>query len=544
MLPCSEQHRRIIPQSQSNHSSIPQDIDKEDTSCDEWQPQQLAPVASPRRRSALSTFLVTLPLRPSTLTALLRSGFSTTGDVMNSCQTDISLSTEAGSDAVIGIGSNNSKCNNDNDGKANNANPNDDGTTFGHFAKELGCSPMRATDYVREIDESLVLVGLPKISAPTSNNDNDGDNNCSTVEHETSNDNNNIMAPPRSILPATAASLLRAKANNHFPDSNNGLTYNARVRHIVSFSQAVDMLLGGGLALSELTEIVGLPGVGKTQLAMQLAVDTLLPEKNGGVEGYTVVIDAEGSWCGAAGGDRLWAMANALADHVNSRVMRKLATSRAKEGAEGREFAEEQAEKLNSITPESILQGIHIFRVHDEASQTCTLYNLPKFLLELEQKGTPVKLVVIDSVAFHYRVASAAPSSRNGNGNKKNNSLSSTHNLTRMAAFLSELASEFDLAVLAINHLTTRIDKDEGTKLVPALGESWAHSITSRIMIDHHRPSQVGTTRMDEVRACTLVKSPHKPVGTAYFVVTDKGVRGVPPDFLQPQQSAKRARVT
>ncbi|KAL7427088.1 hypothetical protein ACHAXH_001121 [Discostella pseudostelligera] len=528
MLPYSEQHRRISPQ--SNHPSIPQDIDQQDTGCDEWQPQPASvALASTRRRSALSTFLVTLPLRPSTLTALLRSGFSTTGDVMNSCQMEIASSTEAGSDAVHASNVN-----------ATNANPNDDGTTFGHFAKELGCSPMQASDYAREIDEALVLVGLPKISVSTRTNDNDGGNTCSSVEHETSNDNNNI---PRSILPATAASILRAKANNHFPD-NNGLTYNARVRHIVSFSQAVDMLLGGGLALSELTEIVGLPGVGKTQLAMQLAVDALLPEKNGGVEGCTVVIDAEGSWCGAAGGDRLWAMANALADHVNSRAMRKLGTSRAKEGAEGREFAEEQADKLNSITPESILQGIHIFRVHDEATQTCTLYNIPKFLLELEQKGTPVKLVVIDSVAFHYRVASAAPSYRNSNGNKKNTSLSSTHNLTRMAAFLSELASEFDLAVLAINHLTTRIDKDEGTKLVPALGESWAHSITSRIMIDHHRPSQVGTTRMDEVRACTLVKSPHKPVRTAYFVVTDKGVRGVPPDFLQPQQSAKRARIT
>ena len=412
--------------------------------------------------------------------------------------------------------------------------------TLRHFAKELGCSQSQATDYVREIDDALVLVGLPTILASAHDDDSSNDNKCSTAENEKGNVNNSV-APPRGIFPATAASILRAKANNHFSGSNNGLNYNASVRHIVSFSQAVDMLLGGGLALSELTEIVGLPGVGKTQLAMQLAVDTLLPDKNGGVEGCAVVIDAEGSWSSAAGGDRLWSMANALVDHVKSRAMRMLATSRAKEGTDS-EHAEDTT-MLNLITPEFILKGIHIFRVHDESTQTCTLYNLPKFLLELEQKGTPVKLVVIDSVAFHYRVSSGASSTKNGNDNKKNSSLTSTHNLTRMSAFLSELASEFDLAVLAINHLTTRIDKDEGTKLVPALGESWAHSITTRLMIDHHRQSQAGTIRVDEVRSCTLVKSPHKPVGTAYFIITDKGVRGVPPDFSQPQQFTKRARL-
>ena len=523
MIPFSGQDQRVSPL-HSNLPNQPHNIDQPDLGLNEW---QTLPDASHRQSKinvVPSTFLVTLPLRPSTLTTLLRNGFSTTGDVVNSCWIEMTTSGVLGSKST---------CENE-----SNDNQKNDGGRFGQFAKELGCSPTQAGGYFREIDDALVLVGLPKIS----NKDNDDEIKCSTYQHERVIASNNITAPPRGIIPATAASILRAKANNHFPDSKNGLNYNASVRHIVSFSQAVDMLLGGGLALSELTEIVGLPGVGKTQLAMQLAVDTILPEKYGGVEGCAVVIDAEGSWSGAAGGDRLWSMANALVEHVRSRAIRKLATSRAKESAVIDRA--ENADTMVSITPETILQGIHIFRVHDEANQTCTMYNLPKFLLDLEQKETPVKLVVIDSIAFHYRVASAASISRRGNVNKKNTSLSSTHNLTRMAAFLAELASEFDLAVLAINHLTTRIEKDEGTKLVPALGESWAHSITSRLMIDHHRHSQSGTTRMDEFRACTLVKSPHKPVGTAHFMITDKGVRTVPPDVLHQLHSAKRARVT
>jgi hypothetical protein len=118
-----------------------------------------------------------------------------------------------------------------------------------------------------------------------------------------------------------------------------------------------------------------------------------------------------------------------------------------------------------------------------------------------------------------------------------------------MAAFLTELASEFDLAVVAMNHLTSRIEKDgnnnkSGTKMVPALGESWAHSVTSRLIIDHYRQLHATDGSMDEVRTCTLVKSPHKPSGTSLFKITDKGIRGLSPQLLQSQsQAAKRARV-
>ena len=84
--------------------------------------------------------------------------------------------------------------------------------------------------------------------------------------------------------------------------------------------------------------------------------------------------------------------------------------------------------------------------------------------------------------------------------------------------------------------------------MVPALGESWAHSITTRLMVDHYRhfhdtgeSGAVNAHGMDEVRTCTLVKSPHKPNGTALFMITDKGIRGVPPHSLQSRAS-KRPR--
>ena len=501
---------------------------------------QPLPISSPPsipthpHQKTLSIPLQSLPLRPSTLTALLRSGFSTTGDVMNSCQTQMLPTNNGGNNSIVDTAESHNE--------------------FGQFAKEVGCSTSQAADYVHELNDALGSIGLPKVSTPNDHSMNGENVATNNTQHGNGNDNN-IMAPHQAIFSATAASILRSKANNHFPanGSNHQMHQAAAAKQIVSFSQALDVLLGGGFALSELTEIAGLPGVGKTQLAMQLCVNSRLPTTSGGVQGCAVVIDAEGSWSGSAGGDRLWQMASALSDHVKTSAARKLAQQRAKEGGGGGANINED-NNISWFTPEFILGGIHIFRVHDEASQTCTLYNLPKFLLELEQKGTPVKLVVIDSLAFHYRVASSsAPNigSNGSNSSNKNNSLSTTHNLTRMAAFLTELASEFDLAVVAMNHLTTRIEKDDNsntgsvTKMVPALGESWAHSVTSRLMIDHYRQFvHTSDTSSSEIRTCTLVKSPHKPTGTSLFKITDKGIRGVSPQFLQSQsQATKRARV-
>ena len=417
---------------------------------------------------------------------------------------------------------------------------------LGNFASELLCSKSQAADYAHEIDDTLHSLGLPT-GTVSEGNDANKDNTFAKENHPRI-ENDRISSPPSSFFPATVASILQSKSSHS--SSNGNLSTTVTAKQIVSFSHALDTLLGGGVALSELTEIVGLPGVGKTQLAMQLCVDARLPGKYGGVEGCAVVIDSEGSWSGAmggGGGERCWAMAVALVEHVKASALRKLEARREREACDVSE--EEYASLVPSwFTPESILEGIHIFRVHDEASQTCTLYSLPQFLMEQEKMGTPVKLVVIDSLAFHYRVAASSSSS-----NSQKKSFSATHNLTRMAAFLTELASEFDLAVVALNHLTTKIERNDDdtggdgggvTKLVPALGESWAHSVTSRLMIDLYRHTCANSSvDTEEVRTCTLVKSPHKPPGTALFVITDKGIRGVPPEILQTL-TLKRARLS
>ncbi|NXD18781.1 RA51C protein, partial [Nothocercus nigrocapillus] len=65
---------------------------------------------------------------------------------------------------------------------------------------------------------------------------------------------------------------------------------------IITFCSALDNILGGGVQLTKITEICGAPGVGKTQLCMQLAVDVQIPECFGGLAGEAVFIDTEGSF--------------------------------------------------------------------------------------------------------------------------------------------------------------------------------------------------------------------------------------------------------
>lgn len=93
-----------------------------------------------------------------------------------------------------------------------------------------------------------------------------------------------------------------------------------------------------------------------------------------------------------------------------------------------------------------------------------------------------------------------------------------TRSLTNIAAFLSDLAATFDLAVVVINQMTTKVGEHEA-RLVPALGESWAHATTTRILLSR--------TDHPTIRKCTLVKSPHKASGMAMYDVREAGIRDV-----------------
>ena len=321
----------------------------------------------------------------------------------------------------------------------------------------------------------------------------------------------------------------RSIFGNSIVEKNAGNDHNRR--HIVTFCRSIDDLLGGGISIGQVTEIAGLPGTGKTQLGIQLSVLARLPHKYGGVEGRTLYIDTEGSFLA----ERAWSMAEALYNHVHGRKLQHRRGSK--------------QELPNDFTTEEILDSIDVFRVHDETALLATLYSLQHHILSspssqnsnlLDPKSSlPVKLIVIDSIAFHFRAVIPDNSSYY---------VQRTKTLTSLAAYLGDLAHRHDLAVVVTNHMTTKIgnngdSSNHAVSVVPALGESWAHATATRLLLSKEErylleraaPSgdRDGNNDVNDdngthhLWTCSLTKSANLPNGTASYRIVEGGIRDI-----------------
>jgi len=84
------------------------------------------------------------------------------------------------------------------------------------------------------------------------------------------------------------------------------------------------------------------------------------------------------------------------------------------------------------------------------------------------------------------------------------------------AEFCVDCSRVFALAVVLINQVTTKIEKGPSSSsfLAPALGETWAHACTSRVMLywEHGQ------------RFARLYKSPSRKTDTVAYSVLQEGV--------------------
>jgi RAD51-like protein 2 len=112
-------------------------------------------------------------------------------------------------------------------------------------------------------------------------------------------------------------------------------------------------MLGGGVFIGQITEFCGVPGVGKTQLGIQLCVDVQIPECFGGAAGEAVYIDTEGSFMVERAAD----MADAIAIHV-----KKLGANMNRNSNSTKEMANLRNQVASNITKEALLERIHVFR--------------------------------------------------------------------------------------------------------------------------------------------------------------------------------------
>jgi RAD51-like protein 2 len=486
-----------------------------------------------------------LPLRPSSIQLLRQHGFDTVSDVYESKN----------------IGG------------------------FNNFAAELGCCTIQqAHSIYHEIDQlvnnnnssdSAHQQKEPVVRGTTTDNTTTSSSSSTfNLNVETSLPQNNLLLSSqpsacynnynsrRRITAVSAFDLVQEMEHNSNMTGN--MNNNA---YIITFCRELDQLLGGGIPLGIVTEIAGSPGTGKSQMCMQYSVTVSLPISSGGVNGQTIYIDTEGSFSP----ERCFSMSIALIDHVNgilSKQHKRQQIQRQKQQQQqhqnGPNTSPIDPVPKWDVTVEEILDSIHVFRVHDETSLIAVLNGpVPIMIEQLSKTDKPIRLIVIDSIAFPFRCCTSVSSFSSNTSNSNNNYYAvRTKQLSTIISDLNILANTYNLAVIAINQMTTKRitqynsnENNENTTpndalgfnnntnniIVPALGESWAHSVTIRLVLssslsmrnnNNNNSKSNNTNERQQRRTCTLVKSPSLPSGSIDYQILESGIRSI--DYRPP----------
>ncbi|KAJ3392431.1 hypothetical protein HDU84_004137 [Entophlyctis sp. JEL0112] len=185
---------------------------------------------------------------------------------------------------------------------------------------------------------------------------------------------------------------------------------NGGVLGITTGSKAFDAILGGaGLSIGHVTELCGPPALGKSQIGMQLCVNAQFPSSRGGVDGEAVYIGANTvpSFISVTQAKP----ADTEGSFTVERVAGMALAAIRRHSADGKEgVSETEDEQLDWI-----LARIHVYRIHNHTDQTALIDQLDE-LVQLNPRvfiprlldlpiltAKQIKLIVLDSVAFHLR---------------------------------------------------------------------------------------------------------------------------------------------
>lgn len=212
---------------------------------------------------------------------------------------------------------------------------------------------------------------------------------------------------------------------------------------IPTFSEALDRILGGGVQTDSILQICGPPGSGKTQLGLQLCVNAQIPISIGGLGAESIFIDTEGTFSI----NRFKEIAAGVSEHCrNIADMHKITT------------------ETNNFTTDFILSGVH----YVGTGNLIQFVSGVQRLRELLESNRNIKLIVIDSFTYPFL--------------KVSKTLERTRYISLVLQNLHELIVEYSLAVVLINHLTTKISQ-ENKVLAPSLGESFTHRIPNTLLL-------------------------------------------------------------
>ncbi|XP_013165843.1 PREDICTED: DNA repair protein RAD51 homolog 3 [Papilio xuthus] len=236
---------------------------------------------------------------------------------------------------------------------------------------------------------------------------------------------------------------------------------------IPTFSQKLDNILGtDGIPLGSLTELLGLPGTGKTQICLQLCAAVQIPKALGGLNAQALYIDTNTNF-------------------VPNRFREILSATLSK--------CEMLLDGQFNVSEEEALKNLHYVGAFGLEKFCAFMYQLPKFLTE----ESNIRLIVIDSIAFPFKDAITV---------KQRTGL-----LFRQMAELQRLAVQRQIAVVLTNEMSTRVGLSSGA-VVGALGDAWAHRCNTRVLLS--APDDPAGDRL-----ALLLKSNIAPEAVAPFKV-------------------------
>ncbi len=274
-----------------------------------------------------------------------------------------------------------------------------------------------------------------------------------------------VLSAAAGIGDDTAAKIIaeaRKKLKMGFEPATVAMKKRQQIGRISTGSSALDKLLGGGVETQSICEMHGAFGSGKSQLALQLAVNVQLPPGKGGLGGKAIFIDTEGTF--------------------------------------RPERVQQMAQDLG-LNPQKVLENIYVAKAYNSDHQVLLAEKSEEIL-----KKESVKLLVVDSVTSAFR------SDYTGRGTLADRQ----QKLNRHLHHLQRLADIYNLAVYITNQVMSRPDILFGDPTAPIGGHILGHQATFRTYLRKSKGDK---------RIARLIDSPSLPEGETVFRVLTEGIR-------------------
>jgi DNA repair protein RadA len=264
---------------------------------------------------------------------------------------------------------------------------------------------------------------------------------------------------------STAAKIIasaRSSLQMGFESGLEVLEKRKQIGKLTTGSKEFNNLFGGGIETQAITELFGMYGSGKTQAAHQLAVNTQLPVKEGGLGANAIYIDTENTF---------------------------------------RPERIQQMAKAKGLDEEKTLKNILVARAYNSDHQMLLAEKASEIMKEKN-----VRLVIVDSLTAHFRAEYTGRGTLASRQQKLNRHM---HTLQR------KIADLHNAAVIVTNQVMARPDIMFGDPTTPVGGNIVGHHSTFRVYLRKGKGNK---------RVAKLIDSPSMPDAECVFEISTDGL--------------------